>query len=123
MFYCEECRAKNDWPGSFFEAIGPCEICHKKTGCHDVHHSLLPLPPEEYRIKGRASLLPPPPEGCISDYDSPVSPLIRRALRMRLINTMIQEAADSWADSEATNPPASSTQASDSSCSHDRGTD
>lgn len=41
MFYCEECRAKNDWPESFFKSRGPCEMCHKTATCNDVPSKFL----------------------------------------------------------------------------------
>jgi hypothetical protein len=47
MFFCEECRKKNDWPTSLgypFMGVsyGRCEICKKTDECHDVPSSRLP---------------------------------------------------------------------------------
>lgn len=42
MFYCEECRIKNDWPKSLFMSCGPCEICGESRSCYDVKSSKLP---------------------------------------------------------------------------------
>jgi hypothetical protein len=42
MFYCEECREKNDWPKSLFMSCGPCELCGKSGSCYDVKSSKLP---------------------------------------------------------------------------------
>ena len=36
MFYCEECRVKNDYPKGMVRSMGPCEICREVTECNDV---------------------------------------------------------------------------------------
>ena len=44
MFYCDECRKKNNWPDSvLFKSYGPCEMCGKPAICNDVPSSKLPL--------------------------------------------------------------------------------
>ena len=35
MFYCEECRERNDWPESFVRSTGPCGNCGEYRICHD----------------------------------------------------------------------------------------
>jgi hypothetical protein len=43
MFYCDDCRKKNQWPESIFsKSRGPCEVCGKQAICNNVHHSSLP---------------------------------------------------------------------------------
>lgn len=42
MFYCEECRKKNEWPESLAESYGSCECCKKTGMCHDLNSRLLP---------------------------------------------------------------------------------
>jgi len=44
MFYCNDCKIKNDWPESFNESYGKCEICNKMSVCNDVSSSHLPKP-------------------------------------------------------------------------------
>jgi hypothetical protein len=41
MFFCEECRVKNDYPTSLGypymgTSYGKCELCGKIRVCHDV---------------------------------------------------------------------------------------
>lgn len=36
MFYCEECRRENNWPGFITTSYGPCEMCGKTTACYDL---------------------------------------------------------------------------------------
>ena len=42
MFYCNECRKKNDWPESMFRSYGRCEVCGKVGSCFDVASKLIP---------------------------------------------------------------------------------
>ena len=35
MFYCEECRERNDWPESAVRSTGPCGNCGEYRICHD----------------------------------------------------------------------------------------
>jgi len=44
MFYCEACRIKNKWPGSFARLFSfeKCENCGKTAYCNDVASSRLP---------------------------------------------------------------------------------
>jgi len=35
MFYCEECRERNDWPESSVRSTGPCGNCGEYRLCHD----------------------------------------------------------------------------------------
>lgn len=48
MFYCEPCRAKNDWPKSLsVKSEGKCENCAESgVICHDVPTHLLDDPDE-----------------------------------------------------------------------------
>lgn len=43
MFYCAECAKKNNWPESFGQSYGSCEVCKKAALCNDVSASDLPL--------------------------------------------------------------------------------
>jgi len=36
MYYCERCRAKNDWPRSLALSKGPCAICREYRECYDI---------------------------------------------------------------------------------------
>lgn len=47
MFFCEDCRADRDWPGSSFKSHGRCECCNKTAVCHDVPSTALPIPGEK----------------------------------------------------------------------------
>jgi hypothetical protein len=47
MFFCEECRVKNNWPGIIEASYGPCEVCGKTAECYDVPSSRLPEPKKE----------------------------------------------------------------------------
>ncbi len=42
MYYCEECREKNEWPESLAQSKGTCELCRKYRVCHDRKSSTLP---------------------------------------------------------------------------------
>jgi len=42
MFYCDECRIKNEWPTSVVKSNGPCEICGFYNTCHDRPSRSLP---------------------------------------------------------------------------------
>ena len=42
MFYCDECRTKNNWPESAAVSFGPCEICGHTKPCFDVPSYCLP---------------------------------------------------------------------------------
>ena len=42
MFYCEECRKARNWPESYSQSRGPCELCKKLTVCYDRPSSSLP---------------------------------------------------------------------------------
>jgi hypothetical protein len=59
MFYCEACRAKNDWPGTIIGSRGTCEVCGKGPQiCHDVPTAHLPKPspiPENPQMPSKAS--------------------------------------------------------------------
>lgn len=46
MFYCEDCRVKNDWPESFARSKGNCECCGDRADCFDTPSSRLPKKPE-----------------------------------------------------------------------------
>lgn len=35
MFYCENCREKNNWPTNVAVAYGECEICGELAECHN----------------------------------------------------------------------------------------
>ena len=36
MYFCERCRAKNDWPKSLATSKGPCAVCGSYRVCYDV---------------------------------------------------------------------------------------
>ena len=42
MFYCETCRAENDWPESLIQSHGKCELCDFVGQCHDRSSKDLP---------------------------------------------------------------------------------
>lgn len=42
MFYCEPCRAENNWPDSISRSSGKCECCGKSAICWDRPSSSLP---------------------------------------------------------------------------------
>jgi len=44
MFYCDDCRVKNDWPESFSKSMGNCEMCNEPAVCNDVPSRNLPAP-------------------------------------------------------------------------------
>jgi len=48
VFFCEACRAKNDWEGSKRKSLGKCEVCGRISNCHDVARKYL-TPPKETR--------------------------------------------------------------------------
>jgi len=43
MFYCDECKVKNNWPESLFKSIGKCECCEKVKECNDIPSNRLPM--------------------------------------------------------------------------------
>jgi hypothetical protein len=43
MFFCEACKAKNNWPGWCKASHGRCEMCGTVADCYDVPSSALPL--------------------------------------------------------------------------------
>lgn len=43
MFYCSECAKKNDWPETFGQSYGPCELCKQTALCNDMSSSELPM--------------------------------------------------------------------------------
>lgn len=47
MFFCDECRVKNNWPESWFKSTGPCEVCGRTRVCNEIHSSQLPPVPTE----------------------------------------------------------------------------
>ena len=51
MFYCNDCRIKNDWVESFNESYGKCEVCGKIDVCNDVLSSQLPPTPKIIDVK------------------------------------------------------------------------
>jgi len=46
MFFCSTCAKRNDWPESFHQSFGPCELCGAHTICNDIPSRELPLPNE-----------------------------------------------------------------------------
>lgn len=64
MFYCEDCRKKEDWPTSFVKSHGPCEICKLVGECHARPSSTLPYP----KSKSDATSSK---EGSTTDTDQP----------------------------------------------------
>jgi hypothetical protein len=57
MFYCEECRERQDWPEGFSKSHGPCELCGQSRVCHDVPSSALYRPKGPPETKTRAERL------------------------------------------------------------------
>lgn len=54
MFFCEECRQRNNWPGLWPSSRGPCEVCGKTRDCYDVSSSRLwPVDVEGKDLGGR----------------------------------------------------------------------
>lgn len=53
MFYCEDCRIKNQWPTGFAMSHGPCEVCGKVSICYDVYHGHLPVREPEPEEDGK----------------------------------------------------------------------
>lgn len=47
MFYCNQCKDKNDWPESIARSHGRCEVCGKSRDCNDVPSGALPPPKRE----------------------------------------------------------------------------
>ena len=47
MFYCEECRVKNEWPESISRSTGNCEVCGDGRLCYDRPSSQLPMKKNE----------------------------------------------------------------------------
>lgn len=44
MFFCDECKTQNGWPGIIPLSRGPCECCGKVRDCYDVPSAFLPPP-------------------------------------------------------------------------------
>lgn len=42
MFYCEDCRRRNQWPKSPTLSAGNCEVCGFLETCYDTPSKLLP---------------------------------------------------------------------------------
>lgn len=42
MFFCEDCKIKNKWPGFIPQSYGKCEVCGKTDECYDVPSGALP---------------------------------------------------------------------------------
>ena len=42
MFFCVECKNKNEWPESMATSYGTCEVCGKRAYCFDVPSKVLP---------------------------------------------------------------------------------
>lgn len=45
MFYCEACRQKRNWPESWGQSYGRCEVCGNTAICNDTPSSQLPKRP------------------------------------------------------------------------------
>lgn len=43
MFYCSDCAKKNDWPETFGQSYGSCEMCKRTALCNDMSASDLPV--------------------------------------------------------------------------------
>lgn len=41
MFFCNDCKTKNNWPGLWESSYGKCEMCGKIAPCYDVPSSRL----------------------------------------------------------------------------------
>lgn len=60
MFFCEECKQRNNWPGIWAFSYGNCEVCGTRASCYDVPSKHLPIPKpkvEKKSKKNRASEL------------------------------------------------------------------
>ena len=44
MFYCTDCADQHEWPKTFFQSYGMCEMCDAHAPCHDMPASHLPAP-------------------------------------------------------------------------------
>lgn len=55
MFFCENCKNKNKWPGYAPSSWGKCEVCGTVAGCYDVPSKFLPLPPQRVNSKGEVA--------------------------------------------------------------------
>jgi hypothetical protein len=42
MFYCSKCAEENDYPITFINSYGECEICRKVTLCNECPSLRLP---------------------------------------------------------------------------------
>lgn len=49
MFFCEECRKKNNWPCSYIESFGNCELCNKAASCYSIASKDLPSTKPDYQ--------------------------------------------------------------------------
>lgn len=47
MFFCDDCKVKKGYPGSFFTSVGKCEICGEVKLCNEVPSSRLSKPPSK----------------------------------------------------------------------------
>lgn len=48
MFFCEDCRSKNNWPDSIRRSNGKCEVCDEPNSwCYDVPSKYLPIRRED----------------------------------------------------------------------------
>ena len=46
MFFCNNCRVDNNWPGLVPTSYGNCEVCKLRAPCFDVARKFLPDPPK-----------------------------------------------------------------------------
>lgn len=63
MFYCDDCRRKNNWPISIQKSFGTCECCGKVTNCNNISHEF--LTPTRKEKKEREGKCPKCEEGDI----------------------------------------------------------
>ncbi len=56
MFYCEECKIVNNYPGIITMSHGRCEICGETKDCYDIKSSDIKKKDENDGIYGRCSV-------------------------------------------------------------------
>lgn len=101
MFYCEDCRKKNDWPESFTRSHGGCEMCGIVGLCYDVPSSQLPTKtkikePDEVGA-ARAVI------ASLSDSVAAGTPLYRAAVNLLAAFEAVAEERDAFHESTITN--------------------
>lgn len=55
MFYCDDCKKKNDWPSSVVVSRGKCEVCGVETICNSTPSKYLPIGDKNESTNGNSS--------------------------------------------------------------------